>query len=61
MNNIHVEIPSLIHLVKVPEMNITTAMPIPDVITSGRLLNRFRSHAFKSDIMKRVTPTNIET
>lgn len=53
-------LPSLIHLVKVPEMNIQAAIPIPLTITSGRLLKRLRNHAFNNDIKKRVTPTQME-
>lgn len=56
-----VKIPSLIHLVNVPEMNITTAIPMPDVITNGRRLKRFKNHAFDRDIKNRVTPTKIDT
>lgn len=53
-------LPSLIHFVNVPEINIQAAIPIPLVITSGRLLKRLRNHAFDNDIKKRVTPTQME-
>lgn len=53
-------LPSLIHFVNVPEINIHAAIPIPLTITSGRLLKRFRNHAFDNDIKKRVTPTQME-
>lgn len=56
-----VQVPSLIHLVNVPETNITIAIPMPDVITSGRRLNRFKIHAFDNDMKNRVTPTKIDT
>lgn len=55
------EVPSLIHFVNVPDINMTIAIPIPEIITSGLRLNRFNNQAFKRDIMKRVTPTKIET
>lgn len=56
-----VQVPSLIHLVNVPETNITIAIPIPEVMTRGRRLKRFKNHAFDSDMKKRVTPTKIDT
>lgn len=34
---------------------------MPDVITNGRRLNRFKNQAFINDITNRVTPTKIET
>lgn len=45
----------------VPETNIQIAIPIPEHITSGRRLKRFKNHAFINDITKRVTPTKIDT
>lgn len=48
-------------LVNVPEISIQMAIPMVEVIISGRRLNRLSSHAFSSDIMKRVIPTNIDT
>lgn len=42
-------------------MNITTAIPIPDTMTNGRRLKRFKNHAFDNDIRNRVTPTQIDT
>lgn len=54
------DLPSLIHLVNVPETNMQAAMPNDETITSGRRLKRFNSQAFKRDIMNRVTPTKID-
>lgn len=54
-------LPSWMSLVKVPETSIQMAIPMVEVIISGRRLNLLSSHAFSSDIMKRVIPTNIDT
>lgn len=53
-------VPSLIHLVNVPDVNMHAAIPKLDTITNGRRLNLFKSHAFNNDMAKRVTPTKIE-
>lgn len=53
--------PSLIHLVNVPETNMQMAMPMPEHMTSGRRLKRFKNHAFDRDMKKRVMPTKMDT
>lgn len=58
---VRVQVPSLIHFVNVPEMVMTTAIPMPDTMTNGRRLKRFKNHALHSDITNRVTPTKIDT
>lgn len=56
----HEFLPSLISLVNVPEISIEIAIPIVEIITSGRRLNRLSSQAFNSDITNRVIPTNTD-
>lgn len=53
-------VPSLIHRVNNPEMNIQVAIPAADTITNGRLLKRFKSHAFNMDMSSRTIPTSME-
>lgn len=53
-------VPSLIHLVNVPEMNMQAAIPNDETITNGRRLKRLSNQAFSNDITNRVTPTKID-
>lgn len=57
---VNVVVPSLIHMVNNPDTNMQIAIPVVDTITNGLRANFFKSHAFNSDIMKRVSPTKID-
>uniref|UniRef100_A0A182QWU3 Uncharacterized protein n=1 Tax=Anopheles farauti TaxID=69004 RepID=A0A182QWU3_9DIPT len=58
--HVSVVVPSLIHSVNNPDTNMQIAMPVVETITSWRRGKRFSSHAFSSDIVKRVNPTKME-
>uniref|UniRef100_A0A182J936 Uncharacterized protein n=1 Tax=Anopheles atroparvus TaxID=41427 RepID=A0A182J936_ANOAO len=58
--HVSVVVPSLIHSVNSPDTNMQMAMPVVETITRWRRANRFSSHAFSKDIVKRVSPTKMD-